>query len=153
MEKTLVLLKPSCVERSLIGEVISRFERKGLVICGMKMIQLDDNILREHYSHLADKPFFPVLAASMMTTPVVAMCIKGIDAVRVVREMTGSTNGRKAAPGTIRGDLSISGSQNIVHASDSLETAEVELNRFFKPEEIFDYSHPLMSSIYAADEL
>ena len=140
MEKTLVLLKPSCVERNLIGEVIGRIERKGLVICGMKMIQLDENILREHYAHLVDKPFFPTLCKGMMASPVVALCLKGVDVVRVFREMTGVTNGRKAAPGTIRGDFSMSGSQNIIHASDSVENAEIEINRFFKPEEIFDYT-------------
>lgn len=153
MEKTLVLLKPSCVERSLIGEVIRRIENKGLIICGMKMIQLDEKILREHYAHLVDKPFFPTLAAGMMASPVVALCLKGIDVVRVFREMTGVTNGRKAAPGTLRGDFSMSGSQNIIHASDSVENAEIEINRFFKPEEIFDYTPASMKFLYSEDEI
>ena len=152
MEKTLVLLKPSCIERNLIGEVISRIERRGLIICGMKMIQLDEKILREHYSHLVDKPFFPTLCASMMASPVVALCLKGVDVVNVFREMTGVTNGRKAAPGTIRGDLSMSGSLNIIHASDSVENAEIELNRFFKSDEIFDYKPASINFIYAEDE-
>lgn len=152
MEKTLVLLKPSCVERSLIGEVIGRIEKKGIIICGMKMMQLDLPILREHYSHLVDKPFFPDLAESMMASPVVALCLKGVDVVAVFREMTGVTNGRKAAPGTIRGDFSMSGQQNIIHASDSVENAKIEINRFFKPEEIFDYSFATTSFIYGNGE-
>lgn len=139
METTLVLLKPSCVQRRLMGEVIGRFERRGLCISGMKMMQLDDAILREHYAHLVDKPFFPSLAASMQASPVVALAVSGVDAVEVVRTMTGATNGRKAAPGTIRGDLSMSNQLNIVHASDSVENAAIELHRFFKSEEIFDY--------------
>lgn len=153
MEKTLVLLKPSCVERALIGEVIGRIERRGLIICGMKMIQLDEKILREHYAHLVDKPFFPVLAASMMASPVVALCLKGVDVVNVFREMVGVTNGRKAAPGTLRGDFCMSGSLNIIHASDTLENAQIEINRFFRPEEIFDYTPAVMKFIYADDEI
>lgn len=153
MERTLILLKPSCVGRGLIGEVISRLEKKGFVICGMKMIQLDEKILREHYSHLVEKPFFPVLVKGMMATPVIAMCLKGVDAVEVVRLMCGVTNGRKAAPGTIRGDFSMSGSQNIIHASDSSENAEIEIARFFKPEELFDYSPLEIGYIYSPDEV
>ena len=153
MERTLVLLKPSCVERGLIGEVIGRIERKGLIICGMKMIQLDERILREHYSHLVERPFFPALAESMMASPVVAMCLAGVDVVNVFREMTGVTNGRKAAPGTIRGDLSMSGSLNIIHASDSVENAKIEIERFFRPEEIFNYKKADIDFIYSSDEL
>lgn len=153
MEKTLVLLKPSCIERNLIGEVISRIEKRGMIICGMKMMQLDEKILREHYAHLADKPFFPILCKSMMAAPVVAMCVKGIDVVRTFREMTGATNGRKAAPGTLRGDFCMSGSLNIIHASDSVENAEIELNRFFSTEEIFDYKPANLRFIYESDEI
>lgn len=153
MEKTLVLLKPSCVERALIGEVIGRIERRGLIICGMKMIQLDEKILREHYAHLVDKPFFPELAASMMASPVVALCLKGVDVVSVFRDMVGVTNGRKAAPGTLRGDFCMSGSLNIIHASDTPENAEIEIKRFFRPEEIFDYTPAAMKFIYADDEI
>ena len=153
MEKTLVLLKPSCVERNLIGEVIGRIESRGIVICGMKMMQLDEKILREHYAHLVDKPFFPSLCESMMASPVVALCLKGVDVVSVFREMVGVTNGRKAAPGTIRGDLSMSGSLNIIHASDSSENAVIEINRFFKPEEVFDYTPANLKFIYADDEI
>ncbi len=152
METTLVLLKPSCVQRQLIGEVVKRFERRGLLISGMKMMQLSDAILREHYAHLADKPFFPSLQASMQTSPVVALALSGKEAVKVVRAMAGVTNGRDAAPGTIRGDFSMSNQQNIVHASDSVENAVIELNRFFRPEEIFDYQSGTFGYIYGDGE-
>ena len=152
METTLVLLKPSCVQRQLIGEVINRFERRGLRISGMKLMQLSDEILREHYAHLVDRPFFPALAASMQTSPVIALAISGVDAVQVVRTMTGSTNGREAAPGTIRGDYSVSNQQNIVHASDSTSNAQIELARFFRPEEIFDYQSGAFPYVYGEGE-
>lgn len=153
MEKTLVLLKPGCVQRNLMGEVINRFERRGLHIVGMKMMQLDEPILREHYAHLVDKPFFPKLAESMMASPVVALAIEGVDAVQVVRVMVGVTNGREAAPGTIRGDYSMSNQQNIVHASDSTSNAQIELNRFFRPEEIFDFKAAQQGFVYGENEI
>lgn len=153
LEKTLVLLKPCTLERGLMGEIINRFEKKGLRIAGMKMMQLDDKILAEHYSHLVDKPFFGILKASMMRTPVVAMCLEGVDAIAVVRTITGSTNGRNADPGTIRGDYCMSNQQNIVHASDSSESAQAELKRFFCPEEIFDLGDLNMPRLYAEDEI
>ena len=153
MEKTLVLLKPSCVQRQLIGEIITRFERRGLRIAGLKLMQLTDVILREHYPHLVDRPFFQSLADSMMDSPVVAMALEGKDAVHVVRTMTGSTNGREAAPGTIRGDYSVSNQQNIVHASDSSENAIIEINRFFKPEEVIDYKSSVLNYIYGDGEI
>lgn len=152
MEQTLVLLKPCTLQRGLVGEIINRFEKKGLRLAGMKMMQLTDAILDEHYSHLREKPFFQMLKDSMMATPVIACCLEGVEAVRVVRAMTGATNGRNADPGTIRGDYCVSNQQNIVHASDSLETAAVELARFFKPEEIFSYTPSNMNFMYALDE-
>lgn len=152
METTLVLLKPSCVQRQLIGEIVNRFERRGLRISGMKMMQLSTEILREHYAHLVDKPFFPSLAASMQASPVIALALSGKDAVQVVRTMTGATNGREAAPGTIRGDYSVSNQQNIVHASDSVENAAIELKRFFRPEEIFDYESNAFTYVYGEGE-
>ncbi|MGM9621480.1 MAG: nucleoside-diphosphate kinase [Bacteroidaceae bacterium] len=153
MERTLVLLKPSAVQRALIGEVISRFEKKGLRIAGMKMLQLTDDLLAQHYSHLVGKPFFPLLRDSMKKTPVVAMCLEGVDAIEVVRFITGYTNGRKAVPGTIRGDYCMSNQQNIVHASDSPSAAAIELNRFFKPEELFDFGNLNLDRLYAVDEV
>lgn len=153
MEQTLVILKPSAVIRGLMGEVISRFEKKGLIIAGMKMVQLDDKILAEHYAHLVERPFFPLLKKSMMASPVVVMCVRGVDAVAVVRAMTGATNSRKAEPGTIRGDYSMSGQQNIVHASDSVENAEIELARFFDKSEIFYFKPAMLEYLYAEDEI
>lgn len=153
MEQTLVILKPSCVGRGLIGDVVNRIERRGIIITGMKMMQLDEKILREHYSHLVERPFFPELCASMMATPVVCMVLKGVNVVEVFREMTGVTNGRKAAPGTIRGDFSMSGQANIIHASDSPENAMIEIKRFFRPEEIFDWQPQTISLLYSKDEL
>jgi nucleoside-diphosphate kinase len=152
MEKTLILIKPNAVQRGLIGEIIARIERKGLHITGLKMMQLDDTILNEHYAHLSERPFFRILKDSMMVTPVVAMCVEGLDAVETVRLMVGATNARKALPGTIRGDLSMSGEQNVVHASDSVENAVVEINRFFKPEELFDYQSAVTCFEYGGEE-
>ena len=151
-QKTLVLLKPGTVQRALIGEVINRFERKGLRIAGLKMMQLTDELLSEHYAHLAEKPFFQRVKNSMMACPVVAMCLEGVDAIEVVRTLAGPTNGRKAPAGTIRGDYSMSFQENIVHASDSPETAKVEVARFFREDEIFDYSMNNLLSTYANDE-
>jgi nucleoside-diphosphate kinase len=153
LERTLVLLKPCTIERALVGEIVSRFEKKGLRIAGMKMMQLDDEILADHYSHLVGKSFFGILKESMMRTPVIAMCLEGIDAITVVRNITGSTNGRMADVGTIRGDYCMSNQQNIVHASDSPESAEIELKRFFRPEEIFDLGDLNLPRLYALDEL
>ncbi len=153
MEKTLVILKPSCVQRALMGEVISRFEKKGLRLAGMKMIQLTDALLNEHYAHLKDKPYFQRVKASMEVCPVIVQCWEGIDAAKVVRNLIGVTNGREAITGTIRGDLSISSQENIVHASDSAESAKVELDRFFQRDEIFDYKLSALAYLYASDEI
>ncbi|GHT61306.1 nucleoside-diphosphate kinase [Bacteroidia bacterium] len=152
LEKTLVILKPGAIQRALIGEVVNRFEKKGLLLAGMKMVWLSDDILNEHYAHLKDKPFFQRIKDAMTSSPVIVCCWKGKDAVRVVRSITGATNGREALPGTIRGDYSMSMQENIVHASDAPETAEIEVRRFFKTEELFDYEPVLMSNLYAHDE-
>lgn len=152
MEKTLVILKPCAVQRAIVGQVTARFERKGLRLAGMKMMQLNDEILDKHYAHLASKPFFQRIKDSMMAAPVICCCYEGVDAVETVRAMTGSTNARKAAPGTIRGDFGMSFQENIIHTSDSPENAEIELARFFKPEEIFDYNQAPFQFLYANDE-
>lgn len=153
MEKTLVILKPSCVQRSLMGEVISRFEKKGLRLAGMKMIQLTDAILDEHYAHLKDKPYFQRVKDSMKACPVVVQCWEGVDAARLVRSLIGVTNGREAAPGTIRGDYSVSSQENIIHASDSVESAMIELKRFFADNEIFDYKLTVLANLYSSSEI
>ncbi|MCC6639207.1 nucleoside-diphosphate kinase [Candidatus Falkowbacteria bacterium] len=152
MQKTLILLKPDCVQRSLVGEIMNRFERKGLKIVAMKMIHLDDEVLKDHYAHLADKPFFPGLANFMKASPVIALALEGHSAVEVVRTLVGATSGRKADVGSIRGDYSISVSANLIHASDTPENAEIELKRFFKEGEIFNYQRVDVDFIYADDE-
>lgn len=152
MQVTLVILKPSAIQRGLMGEVISRFEKKGLQIVGVKMDNLSDEILEEHYSHLKEKPFYGRVKESMQASPVVLLALKGVDAVNVVRKLSGVTNGREAQPGTIRGDYSISVQENIVHASDSPETAKIELARFFKESEIYEYKRSFIQSLYAPDE-
>lgn len=153
MEITFVILKPSAVQRGIIGEVISRFERKGIQIVGMKMVELTDEILNEHYSHLVGKSFFGRIKDSMQAGPVVVMALKGVDVINAVRKLSGVTNGREAQPGTIRGDYSMSVQENIVHASDSPEAAKAELERFFSEDEIFNYSHYLIPYLYANDEI
>ena len=152
MEKTLVILKPCTIQRGLMGKIISRLERKGLFAVGIKMEWLDEETIREHYKHLLDKPFFPSISESMRACPVLLMCWEGKEAVKVVHSLVGSTNGRDALPGTIRGDYSISTQENIIHASDSLENARTEIDRFFKKEELFDYPLQLRKSIYGSDE-
>ncbi|MEF9923162.1 MAG: nucleoside-diphosphate kinase [Muribaculaceae bacterium] len=152
MEQTLVILKPSALARNLAGEVLSRFERKGLIIAGLKMIMLSETTLKEHYSHLIEKPFFKLIQNSMMASPVIVVCLQGKDAIQVVRAMTGATNSRNAAPGTIRGDFSMSGQENIIHASDSVESAKIEVKRFFQDNEIFSYTPANINFLYASDE-
>ncbi|MCD7971758.1 MAG: nucleoside-diphosphate kinase [Candidatus Azobacteroides sp.] len=153
MQTTFVILKPGTVQRGLIGEVISRFEKKGLQLVGMKMQQLTPEILTEHYSHLRSKPFFQTILSSMMAAPVVLCCWRGMEAVNVVRSMCGATNCREALPGTIRGDFGISIQENVVHTSDSPENAIAEVARFFKPEELFEYSLANQPFLYASDEI
>ena len=152
MQLTLVILKPSAVQRGILGEVLSRFERKGIHIAGMKMMCLSDEILEEHYSHIKEKPFYGRVKDSMQASPVVVVALRGVDVVNAVRKLSGVTNGREAHPGTIRGDYSMSVQENIVHASDSLETAEVELARFFNKDEIHEYPRSIIQSLYAPDE-
>lgn len=152
MEQTLVIFKPSAIERGLVGEITARFERKGLIISAMKMMQLSEELLREHYAHLVDKPFFPEILSSMTASPVIVMVLSGKEAISVVRLMTGVTNGRQAAPGTIRGDFAMSNQENIIHASSSPEDAAAEIKRFFNPGEIYDYRPVTMKFINGPSE-
>lgn len=152
MEKTLVLIKPNAIQRGIMGDIITRFERKGLRVVGLKMMNLGDDILAEHYAHLVQRPFYPYLKASMQAAPVVACCLEGAEAVETVRLMVGVTNSRKAQPGTIRGDFSMSGEQNVVHASDSVENALLEVERFFNEDELFDYESAVTRFEYGGEE-
>jgi nucleoside-diphosphate kinase len=152
MERTLVLIKPDALQRDLIGEIITRLERKGLKLVGIKMMTLSDDLLETHYSHLLGRDFFPEIKTFMRRTPVVACCWQGTDCVDTVRLLCGITKAREAEPGTIRGDLAMSVQTNLVHASDSLDTAKIEIERFFKPEELFEYEDVLEPFVYSFRE-
>ncbi|MBT6069348.1 nucleoside-diphosphate kinase [Candidatus Peregrinibacteria bacterium] len=152
-ERTLILVKPDAIQRGLIGDIISRFEKKGLKIVGMKMMSLDEAVLREHYAHISDKPFFPGLSQFMMSSPVIAICIEGLDCVDAVRRITGITKAREAEAGSIRGDFAMSVSCNVVHASDSIENAAKEVPRFFKSDETYKYQKSEYEHVYAEEEL
>ncbi len=149
IEKTLVLIKPDAIQRGLSGQILSRYEAKGLKIIGLKMVHLKEAMLKEHYAHVADKPFFKELAGFMSSSPLLALCLEGNDAVNMVRKLSGTDN---FDFGTIRGDLSISSQRNLVHSSDSLETAKNEIDRFFEPNEIFDYQKDEWKHIYAEND-
>lgn len=131
MERTYIMLKPDCVRRGLMGEVIARIERKGFAITEVKMMQLDEAILREHYAHLTEKPFFPELVEYMTFGPVLGMIVEGDNVVKGMRILMGATKYEEAAAGTIRGDFATSTTENIIHGSDSPENAEIEIARFF----------------------
>lgn len=152
MEQTLVIIKPDAVQRGLIGEVTSRFEKKGLQLMGTKMVYLDDEILKEHYAHIADKPFFPGILKFMKSSPAVVQVWAGLDVVNAVRILCGITKAREADAGSIRGDLAMSIQCNVIHASDSIEAAKAEVKRFFKEEEIFKYEKSEWTHVYAEDE-
>jgi len=138
METTLILLKPDCLTKGHCGEVVQRFEKAGFRLRGCKMMRLDRKLLLEHYAHIAQKPFFPEVEEFMQSAPVIAIALEAKNAVEKVRELLGPTDSKKAAPGTIRGDFGVDVMVNVVHASDSLATAEVELKRFFQSGELFD---------------
>ncbi|MBQ0014210.1 MAG: nucleoside-diphosphate kinase [Clostridia bacterium] len=134
MERTYIMLKPDCVKRGLMGEVISRIENKGFKIVRMEMKNLDEAILREHYAHVADKPFFPGMLEYMTSGPVVAMIVEGENVISGMRGLMGATKYEDALAGTIRGDYATSTTYNIIHGSDGPDTAEIEIKRFFGPE-------------------
>jgi nucleoside-diphosphate kinase len=152
MERTLVLLKPDCVQRRLMGQVISRFEDKGQNIIAMKMLQVTPELAKEHYAEHVEKPFYPGLEAFITGGPVVAMVVEGLQAIGVVRDMLGATSGLKAAPGTIRGDFSSSRQMNLVHGSDGPEAAQREIALYFRDEEICQYTPAVASWLRTDDE-
>ncbi len=152
LEKTLVIIKPDAMQRNLLGEIITRFEKKGLKIVGLKMVQLEDVLLDKHYAIHKDKPFFSGLKNFMKSSPVVIMVLEGIEVVDTVRLIVGPTKGRVADAGSIRGDYSMSGQTTIVHASDSLENAETEVKIFFKDDELFDYKKVDFEFLYGDEE-
>ena len=137
MEESLVLLKPDCLEDRKCGEVLKRFEEAGFEVFGAKMMRLSDEILREHYAHLTDLPFFPEIQGFMQSSPVVAIALRGDSAIGRIREMVGPTDSTVADKGTIRGDFGQDKMRNVVHASDSVENGQAELKRFFAEGELF----------------
>jgi len=153
MEKTLILIKPDAVQRGLVGEITKRFEIKGLKLVGIKMLNLDDSLLDEHYAHIIDKPFFADVKKFMKSSPVIAQCWEGLDVVSAVRLIAGVTKSREALAGTIRGDLAMSVSQNVLHCSDSLGNAQKEVNTFFKDDELFAYDKSEWTHVYGLDEM
>ena len=138
-ETTLILFKPDTIEKNLSGTVLERFLKQGLVIRGIKMMTLSDELLAEHYSHVADKPFFPSIVEFMQKTPVIAVALEGDDAIGRVRDLLGPTNSEEAPAGTLRGDLGENMMVNVCHASDSTESAAAEIKRFFNEGEIFSF--------------
>jgi len=136
MQRTLILLKPDCLEKQVAGQVISRFEEKDYSIIASKMIQLDQQLLLEHYAHVADLPFFPEIAEFMSSRPVLALVLEGEDVIKGIRDLLGPTDSTTAPPGTIRGDLGTDRMKNVAHASDSPESALIEINRFFESDQI-----------------
>lgn len=136
MEKTFIILKPDCMEKGIAGQVLQRFEKEGFRIVAAKLARLSGAILREHYAHVADKPFFPEIEEFMGSRPVLLLALEGDSVIARVRELLGPTDSKKAAPGTIRGDFGADMMRNVVHASDGPDTAEAELARFFRPDEI-----------------
>src|SRR3989344_3899042 len=153
MEQSVVLVKPDGVQRGLIGEIIHRFERKGLKLVGLKLIALDDALLDEWYAHHKDKPFFAGLKSYMKSYPVVAMLWEGVDAVSTIRKMVGVTKAREADAGTIRGDFAMSQQYNLIHASENAEIAAREEKLMFSPSEIFSWKKTDLSHIYLDEEL
>lgn len=153
MERTLIIVKPDALQRNLLGEIIHRFEQKGLKIVGLKMMAIDDVKVTEHYEHHKDKPFFQNLKKYMQSSPVVVLALEGVEAISAVRLIVGPTKGREADAGSIRGDFAMSAQCNIVHASDSAESAKKEIKRFFNKDEIFSYEKMDFSWVYGADEI
>ena len=153
MERSVVLVKPDGVQRGLIGEIIHRFERKGLKLVAIKMIGLDDMLLDEWYAHHKDKAFFPALKSYMKSYPVIAMLWEGVESVSTIRKIVGITKAREAEGGTIRGDFAMSQQYNLVHASETSEIAQKEEKLIFKPSEIFNWKKVSDINTYLENEL
>ncbi len=151
-ERTLILVKPDGVQRRLIGKLISRLEDKGLKLIGMKMLKVTKELAQQHYVEHVNKSFYPLLDEFITSGPVVAMVAEGPEAISVFRNMMGSTNGREATPGTIRGDYGVSRQMNLMHGSDGPEAAALEIPIYFQPEELIDYEPTLGYWVCAEDE-
>ena len=152
MERTFILLKPDCVQRRLMGQVIDRFEAKGLNFVAMKMLKITPELAKQHYADHVEKGWYPTLEDFITGGPVVAAVVEGLEAIRVVREMLGATSGLQAAPGTIRGDFSSSRQMNLVHGSDGTEAAQREIALYFSNAELCSYEPTINEWMRAADE-
>lgn len=152
MERSLILFKPDTVQRKLCGELLARIERKGLKLIGLKMLRVTPELSKQHYAEHVTKKFYPLLESFITSGPIVAVAVEGPEAVKVMRTMMGSTNGRDSAPGTIRGDYGSSRQMNLIHGSDSPEAAQRELAIYFKPEELHDWAPVLEDWGTASDE-
>ncbi|MBX5449779.1 nucleoside-diphosphate kinase [Thermogemmatispora sp.] len=152
MERTLIIIKPEGVQRGLIGQILSRFEQRGLKFVGLKMLQMSPALAEEHYAVHKGKPFFSGLVKHITSGPVVVGVVEGRGAIKMVRTMMGATNAAEAAPGTIRGDFALEIGYNIIHGSDSSETAAREISLFFKPEELLDYRLATETWLYEEQE-
>ena len=148
MERTLIIFKPDAVQRGLCGEILTRFEKKGLQIVGMKLMRLPPQLVETHYEPHKGKPFYAGLVKFMTSSPVVVLALEGKDAIAIARKMMGATFGSKAEPGTIRGDFGVSNSFNLIHGSDSPESAQRELGLFFKAEEFAEWQPAVRSWVY-----
>lgn len=148
MERTLIIFKPDAVQRGLCGEILSRFEKKGLQLVGMKLMQIPAALAEKHYEPHKGKPFYEGLVKFMTSSPVVVLALQGKDAIAISRKMMGKTFGSQAEPGTIRGDYGVSNSFNLIHGSDSPESATRELGLFFKPEELIDWKPAIQGWVY-----
>lgn len=152
MQRTLILLKPDCVQRRLMGQIITRFEEKGLNFVAMKLLNITPELAKQHYAEHVEKGWYPTLEGFITGGPVLAGVLEGLEAIQVVRDMLGATSGLKAAPGTIRGDFSSSRQMNLVHGSDGEEAAAREIALYFKPEEVVDNTPTIASWLRASDE-
>lgn len=152
MERTFILLKPDCVQRRLAGRVLARFEDKGLNVIALKMLRITPELAKKHYAEHVEKGWYPTLEEFITGGPVVAAVLEGLDAIRVVREMLGATNGLEAAPGTIRGDFSSSRQMNLVHGSDGADSAKREIDLYFSDDEICGYEPTITKWMRAGDE-
>jgi nucleoside-diphosphate kinase len=148
MERSLIILKPDAVQRGLVGEIITRFEKKGFQIAGLKFIKIPTQLAQTHYEPHKGKPFYEGLVKFMTSSPVVVIALQGKDVINISRKMMGATFGSKAEPGTIRGDFGVSNSFNLIHGSDSPESAQRELKLFFKPEELLDWTPASQGWVY-----
>lgn len=148
MERTFLMVKPDGVQRNIIGEIVSRFERKGFQLVGAKLMQIPTNLAEQHYGEHKEKPFFGELVDFITSGPVFAMVWEGENVIATARQMMGSTNPKDAQPGTIRGDFGLTVGKNVIHGSDSPESAEREINLFFKEEELVNYTKLMNEWIY-----